>query len=779
MNTPSSIHLRSTGEGTTTPPSSSTAVEVSHRPIARVNAVRRRLRYDYRPDELERTLRAIIDDAERTGDHLTLTAAHLELATVARYQRRLADAAEHADKAWTLAQDCSDRSLLALVHLEQARIDIDLGRDPENQLALARTVFDPSHELDIRIDYIRARAARRNGDLVEANRLVEQAVEALADRRSSYCYAKCLTQLGLVEMLRGSETAEHHLREALELAESGGFRRLEAYCLFDLGQIALRRHDFGPASTRLEAAASCFVEIGDPVGAAHAHSALGAVSRLTDEVAEAIEVLTGALEVFVDAGDLAGEALAHRRLAQCYTALLPPKPDPLDPADVARAAQEVALAIEQFERLGIADGEATALAVRGKLVHRTEGPRAALELTMKAIALLGTMQRQFRQGLEQLQFGKLHSWVYGFAMLCAAECDRVADALFIASALRAETLGDRARQMITQESGRLGELLGEICDHERALTLCGGDAMRHGSSSQELRKRRTELFEALLDEMVGAITPPLERPRPGPGHFRLCVQRFDDTLYVQCEGSEEADSTMAYTVLEPKSAADITALSEGHSDLWWDGRPRRWERLGEVILPDGLQSLREKLVKHQVEILEIEPTADLHMFPFGALRVDGHPLDELTRVLLSPGDLPSSLGLGERRPSVNSTAEQADVPAPARHRASLTKTVDAKFQAIVDAELDDLKSWSRVELVHIATGNWQLKRLFTGDGAAESRFHLGVHRYREQRLSLLDAVYAAKRDHRRGCAVCPPAHVGGFVVGGRLEGERLDVGPIQ
>ena len=681
----------------------------------------------------------------------------------------------------------------AAAHLELAEIEVDDDGDPGPQLDLAsRAVLDPSREMEASIDNARARAALRDGKFAEAERLLKQAVQHVEHHNgAAYHRARYLAQLGLVARLRGAETAKPDLLRAKGLAESGGFRRVEASCLLDLGQISLKRKNkhLELARIQLATAAARFAEVEDILGEAHAYSALGATWRLQGDLDQAIDCLTRALAVYVARGHLAGEALAHRRRAQCYIDLLhragsngrPPSPD-----EYVRASDEVDVAIAQFEDLGSVDGRAVALATKGRLLYLTEGAAAALEPAWRAVQLLGEVRGQFRQGLERLHFGRLHSWVFGFAMLCAVESDEVDTALRIAAIVRAETLGGAARQALSREPGPLGERLAELCDHEQGLRRSGSDAVPIGFPLEEVRGRRDDLFAALNRELVQALRPPLERKRPGPGCYRLYVQLFErnrgpeafgeeDALYVLCEGPAVDDKAMCSVKLSSGDRHDIEAIARADMDALWDARGLRWERMGRLVLPRDLGQLRDDLLQGRVEILEIEPARDLVTFPFGALLVDGHPLDELTRVLLSPSDMPSCSWLWRGQegqpPDPSPLPERARRIADPRVSSPATTTVDDTFQEIV-AELTDVGSFSERELMEIATGEHTLKQLFIGDEAVASHFRMVCERYVQKGESLLQAVQFAKSGHRRGCGgACPPAHVGGFVVAGQLENE--------
>jgi tetratricopeptide (TPR) repeat protein len=733
----------------------------------RINQARLDLHRHFRPTRTEKVLTDVAEMAARAGDDLAVDSAILELAAVARYQHHLAQARALGTEAlerFTLHQN---RAGVAAAHLELAKIDLAAESDPEPHLNLAeRAVFDVTHEIEARIGYVRARAALRQGELSQAGRLLRRALALVENpEHCAYYRARYLAQLGLVERLRGAEIAREYLQDAKALAEKGGFLRVKAACLLDLGQIALKHRNYTLAYDQLAEAAALFVQVDDQLGAAHACSALGAVWRKTGQVDKAIEALQLGLDTFVAREHLAGEALAHRLRAQCYADLLDGQVGRgQEPSrDYAELAfEEIELAIEQFAGLKNRDGQAVALATKGRLLYQTTGAAAALGPAMAAVELLGQVRGQFCQGVERLEFCRLHGWVFGFAMLCAAENKDVTKALRVAAIVRAETLGGVARQAFATVPGVLGETLREILEHEQALRPSASDAIHLTVSVSELRKKRDRLIAALDRELVDALSPPLERSRLGPGCYRLCVHLFDDGLYVVCEGPAETTSDVQRVELSAEDRRRVGAIARVDRDAIWDARPRRWEQLGELIVPADLGRLRSELLGGEVSILEIEAARELVSFPFGALLLDGHPLDELTCVLLSPSDLPwlwRGRGQDSRPPGPPNT--------------------DAAFQEIVNAVVSDLGpagSWNIVELMEIAAGEPSLKRLFPGDAAVAPHFSMAVERHLQNGLSLLEAVRYAKASHRRGCgAACPAAHVGGYVVAGRL----ADVANIQ
>ena len=737
--------------------------------VGRVDRAWFDFRHTYRPGRIERVLRNVTVEARAAGDDHALAAAHLALAALARYRQDLRLARKLGREALRQFEREENHAGQACAHLELAKIDLDCQKDPEPQMKLAReAMVNPSHEIEARIEYVKARAALRQGKFAMAGILLKRALTLFKGRdHSAYYQARYLAQLGFVERMRGASIAREHLVAAYERAERGGFRRVAAYCLLDLGQIAIRRKHLDDARKHLTAAAETFHQIGDELGEAHAYSALGAVWRLTSHMTKSFDSLGRAIRIYTVHKNLAGEALARRRLAQTYIDLLAyekERGEPFSQVHYERAAYEVARAHEQFEQLHSLDGKAAALATAGRLSHVAEGVEPALAYAMAAVKLLGQVRGQFRQGLERLEFGRLHSWIFGFAMQSAAESNDAAKALRIAAIMRAEALGGAARWTLKDVPGELGGRLREIFEREQGARPSASDAVRLPLAVEDLREWRDLLFEALDHDLAQALTPPLERPQLRQGCYRLCVQLFEDDLYVLCEGPDETDAGVERVKLSRRGRSRIEAAARAEKDAIGDARPRRWEELGALIVPRQLGRLRSELVSHRVEVLEIEPAHDLVNFPFGSVQLDGHLLDELTCVLLSPSDLPSFLwrGQGDRPPPCPADRQ---APPPEAGRATAAASLpeaspEASFQHIVDALMVDLasgadggadRSWSTIELMEIATGEQTLKRLFDVDPAVAPHFLMTYEQYRQEGLTELQAVRAAKASHRRGC----------------------------
>jgi tetratricopeptide (TPR) repeat protein len=356
-----------------------TAAAMSASLCARVEAVRLKIRRHFRPVGAEKILTQILEAATEAGDVIAQAAVYLELAAVGRYQHDLTRAHLHAIRAWELYGRLGNYPGQAAAHLALAKIYLDGGHPTDLQLQHAALAVY-SHEMQARIHFVRAQAALRQGAFKEAARLLHAAITLVEGCEEwTYYQARFRAVLGLVEALQGASGAEAHLQAAFQLAEAGGFSRIQAYCQLDLAQIALKRDDLGGAQQALKAAAACFVDIEDDLGRAHALSALGELWRRQGLLPRAIEVLEQARDLCTAQGHGPGETLAHRRLAEAYIdylheweAIGQPQPQSV----YARAAAELEVAVRQFEQLGARNGESAPLAFREQLLYLTEGAAA-------------------------------------------------------------------------------------------------------------------------------------------------------------------------------------------------------------------------------------------------------------------------------------------------------------------------------------------------------------------------------------------------------------------
>ncbi len=109
--------------------------------------------------------------------------------------------------------------------------------------------------------------------------------------------SRALHNVGVVYYDLGNlDTAEKHLRQALDLKETMGDRRSQAITYFYLGVVAAERADFEIAQAHLGAALETFRKVQDPSCEGDALAALGRLALLRDDPAVAAERLRAAYQ---------------------------------------------------------------------------------------------------------------------------------------------------------------------------------------------------------------------------------------------------------------------------------------------------------------------------------------------------------------------------------------------------------------------------------------------------------------------------------------------------
>jgi tetratricopeptide (TPR) repeat protein len=628
--------------------------------IERIRQARRRQDTDFQLRDVAAQFTKLAREARRNGDVAAQVCVLVYQADNMRHSCQPDVAKRLATRALRLAKSIGDDDWQTRAHLELAKVAFEGGNEPGRHVGLARSLLcRVSSGTAARVAYFQAKLSHHAGDLEGSVRQLGTAL-GLCGHADPYLQCRLLARRGFCQRLAGRlELAEADLRAGLAIAQQQGFRRLQAFCLLDLGKIASLRYFGGEepfsefATAQLDHAMSLFADAGDTLGEAHACGALGAHLRLQGDLVEARRLQWHALAVYVQRGHLAGEALTRRRLGQCLR----------DDEYHAEAREQLQAAIELYQMLGHRDGEAVATACLAKLERRTNTPEAALGLARRAVYLLRDMRGQFLQGSERTDFSRLHSWVYALAILCAVESGDPDTVVEVNAILEADEQGGQARRdwlggRESEKESPVREVVRRIIEREHGLRVPADDPIAFETTwavqraaglqdeletlYQELQELESGVFDALCPSIRTADSLSAD-----PEEHRLVTQL--------CEQAVPWERTLVRTWHKP-----------GHSQAEVDERPLTvadWERvqdvvesfadspldaamtenmawLGALMIPGGL---RQRLRAGKIRRLHIDARGLLIQMPLGDCLISGRRLEDLTE-LVYPAATPTSRG---------------------------------------------------------------------------------------------------------------------------------------
>nr|WP_225953310.1 BTAD domain-containing putative transcriptional regulator [Kibdelosporangium phytohabitans] len=132
--------------------------------------------------------------------------------------------------------------------------------------------------------------------------------------------AHMLTRLGTVEVRIGSESAAHHLRQAMELHRQAGHRFGEAWVKIGMGELAATEGRPADAIQLHTEAADLFGQLGHQYSEAWAIDGLGRAEALCGRLSDATNHHRQALGLFRQHGDRIGESWALNGLGEALHA---------------------------------------------------------------------------------------------------------------------------------------------------------------------------------------------------------------------------------------------------------------------------------------------------------------------------------------------------------------------------------------------------------------------------------------------------------------------------
>lgn len=281
--------------------------------------------------------------SERAGDELLeIRAFHLDQASAllaeldgappAELAARAAEVLEHAGRralsreAYRAARHLLLRSAELGATLDRrwlaaraaARMGDWLAVPPEMEAVRAAASEAGERKLEGRALTALAEAALyRHADVPKAQRLIDEAIEVLADVSHPDARFEAFGVRSLIAAWLGDlDASERFLDKALKVAQEAGRKDLEANAVETLAGTYLKRMDVEEAGPLVQRALELARESGSVYGRAHALQALGEYRMVLDEFEEARAAYAEALELNREMGNESGAAWVLKNLGR-------------------------------------------------------------------------------------------------------------------------------------------------------------------------------------------------------------------------------------------------------------------------------------------------------------------------------------------------------------------------------------------------------------------------------------------------------------------------------
>jgi predicted ATPase len=208
--------------------------------------------------------------------------------------------------------------------------------------ALALPQIQASDLARAHAQYVGASLASAQGDLQEAQQLLESCLQLRRGLGNSFDIATTLSTLALVRLEAGDVVSARALaEEALVILQSLGRRQTEAAVLVHLGQIGLYAGDLDIAQRTLGQGLLLAQALGNRETEAHCELWLGVAEHESGDLAQARRRFEHSLEICREAGDKRGDALAQGWLGRLDLAV----------GDLVSARGRLAEAVRALRRL--------------------------------------------------------------------------------------------------------------------------------------------------------------------------------------------------------------------------------------------------------------------------------------------------------------------------------------------------------------------------------------------------------------------------------------------
>ena len=217
--------------------------------------------------------------------------------------------------------------------------------------------------------------------------LYERVAEAYEKSGWANEAARAFVETGDWRLLAYQQAAsEEAFTRACSLAEAGNDRQVRAHSLLGLGRARWWKDDHAGARAAYESALESYRELGDRVGGANTHRALGELYVRTARLKEAEAAYQQALPIYQAIDDHVGEANTHRALGELYVRT--------DRLKEAEAAYQQALTI--YQAIDDHVGEANTHRALGDLYVRTARLKEAEAAYQQALPIFQAID--FRRG---------------------------------------------------------------------------------------------------------------------------------------------------------------------------------------------------------------------------------------------------------------------------------------------------------------------------------------------------------------------------------------------
>ena len=204
-------------------------------------------------------------------------------------------------------------------------------------------------------------AQRDNGELSEAQRILEQAIAGAAEADSVLALATCHNSLGTLHLKRGDlEPAVTAYSLALECLDRAGDSFRKAQVLNNLGMAFVRQGKLAQGEQHLSRSLKVKQEAGDSLGEASTLNNLVEVYRRQGKAHEALEACLRAIALFREMRATYQEGVAYSNLGQSYR--------DLGDKDSSREAYEEA--VKRFRACGAHDKVESTQAVIASLAAK-------------------------------------------------------------------------------------------------------------------------------------------------------------------------------------------------------------------------------------------------------------------------------------------------------------------------------------------------------------------------------------------------------------------------
>jgi len=267
---------------------------------------------------------AAIATAERTGEHAVLAEAQRRLAVVLYHRNETDRARELCNDSYKVASDLKNDLLAAEALNTLGGLSLATGEIEEARSFFQRALDrgGNARELQARIELNLGILANIRGNLVEAVKHYEGAVDAYRATNDEHGSARAYVNLGIAHTdLRQYDWADSYFSMSYKIAERAGDPHLQGMCLVNHAEAHFARGRYEEALRNAESALAIFDRLDSRSDKSEAYKMIGMVYRETGRLSLAESRLRTAIDLAVSAGSVLNEADATRELALLMQAM--------------------------------------------------------------------------------------------------------------------------------------------------------------------------------------------------------------------------------------------------------------------------------------------------------------------------------------------------------------------------------------------------------------------------------------------------------------------------